>query len=65
IHGTGDDNVFFRHSLRLGEALFRAGRPFELLPLPGLTHQVPDPVVMERQWSLTAEFFRRHLGAPR
>lgn len=65
IHGTGDDNVFFRHSLKLGEALFRAGRPFEMLPLPGLTHQVPDPVVMERQWSLTAEFFRRHLGGPR
>lgn len=65
IHGTGDDNVFFRHSLKLGEALFRAGRPFELLPLPGLTHQVPDPVVMERQWTLTAEFFQRHLGRPK
>ena len=26
VHGTGDDNVFFRHSLRLADALFRAGR---------------------------------------
>jgi dipeptidyl-peptidase-4 len=62
IHGTSDDNVFFRHSLKLAEALFRAGRPFEILPLPGLTHMVPDPVVMERQWRLTAEFFKKHLG---
>ncbi len=61
LHGTGDDNVFFRHSLKLAGALFRAGRPFEILPLPGLTHMVPDPVMMERQWGRTAEFFLRHL----
>lgn len=65
LHGTGDDNVFFRHSLKLANALFRAGKRFEILPLPGLTHMVPDPVVMERQWGLTADFFRRHLGDPR
>ncbi len=36
IHGTADDNVYFRHTLHLAEALFRAGKAFELLPLPGL-----------------------------
>jgi len=25
LHGTADDNVCFRHSLRLTQALFRAG----------------------------------------
>lgn len=65
IHGTSDDNVFFRHSLKLAEALFRAGKPFEILPLSGLTHLVPDPVVMERQWLLTVDFFQRHLGTPK
>ncbi len=65
IHGTGDDNVFFRHSLKLADALFRAGKDFEILPLPGLTHMVPDPLVAERQWTRTAGFFRRHLGSPR
>ena len=64
IHGTADDNVFFLHSLRLAEALFRAGRPFEILPLPGLTHMVPDPVVTERLWARIAGHFRQHLGAP-
>lgn len=50
IHGTADDNVLFFHSLKLSQALFRAGKPHELLPLPGLTHMVPDPVVTERLW---------------
>ncbi len=25
VHGTADDNVYFLHSLRLTDALFRAG----------------------------------------
>lgn len=61
IHGTRDDNVYFRHSLRLADALLRAGRPFEILPLPGFTHMVPDPVIAEQRWRRTAEHFRRHL----
>ena len=47
IHGTRDDNVYFFHSLKLSEALFRANKPFDLLPLPGLTHMVPDPAIKE------------------
>ncbi|MBL9040119.1 MAG: DPP IV N-terminal domain-containing protein [Myxococcales bacterium] len=50
IHGTADDNVLFFHSLKLSQALFRAGKPHELVPLPGLTHMVPDPIVTERLW---------------
>jgi len=64
IHGTADDNVYFRHSLRLASALIREGRDFEILPLPGLTHMVPDPVIMERMWTRTTGFFRKHLGSP-
>lgn len=50
IHGTADDNVLFFHSLKLSAALFRAGKPHELVPLPGLTHMVPDPLMTERLW---------------
>jgi len=64
IHGTADDNVFFRHTLRLTDALFRAGREFELLPLSGSTHMTPDPVVIERKWSRLARFFQQHLAHP-
>jgi dipeptidyl-peptidase-4 len=62
VHGTADDNVYFRHTLRLTDALFRAGKDFELLPLQGLTHMVPDPVVMQRLYGRLALHFRRHLG---
>src|SRR5262245_55300178 len=66
VHGTADDNVYYRHTLKLSDALFRAGRPFEVLPLPGVTHLVTaDPVAFERYWGTAAGFFRRHLGEPR
>ncbi len=64
LHGTADDNVYFRHSLRLVDALFRAGKDFEMVPLSGLTHMVPDPLVMERLHGRIATFFQRHLGRP-
>jgi dipeptidyl-peptidase-4 len=57
IHGTRDDNVYFFHSLKLCEALFRSGRPFELLPLPGLTHMVPDPAVKEALYGRIVDKF--------
>jgi dipeptidyl-peptidase-4 len=66
VHGTADDNVYYRHTLKLADALFRAGKDFEMLPLPGITHMYSaDPVVMERLWARTAGFFKTHLGAPK
>jgi dipeptidyl-peptidase 4 len=62
VHGTADDNVYFFHSLKLADALFRAGRPFDFLPLAGVTHQVPTPVTRERLWQQTTWFLLRHLG---
>jgi dipeptidyl-peptidase 4 len=61
VHGTADDNVYFRHTLRLTDALFRAGKDFEVLPLPSLTHMVPDPIVTERLWTRIAKHFQKHL----
>ncbi|HZI09393.1 MAG TPA: S9 family peptidase, partial [Myxococcus sp.] len=61
IHGTADDNVYFFHTLKLSDALFRAGKPHELLPLSGLTHMVPDPLVTERQWERVMDHFKRNL----
>ncbi|HEY2411467.1 MAG TPA: DPP IV N-terminal domain-containing protein [Pirellulaceae bacterium] len=64
IHGTADDNVYFMHSLKMTEALFRAGREFEFLPLAGFTHMVPEPNVTIRLNSRIAAFFKQHLGEP-
>jgi dipeptidyl-peptidase 4 len=61
IHGTTDDNVYFTHSLVLSQALFRAGKLFEFLPLAGFTHMVPDPVVSRALALRKIAFFRTHL----
>jgi dipeptidyl-peptidase 4 len=61
IHGTADDNVYFRHSLKLIDQLERGGRTFEFLPLKGSTHMVLDPVLRREIEMRTAKFFRDHL----
>jgi dipeptidyl-peptidase 4 len=63
VHGTADDNVYYRHTLRLTDALLRAGRDFEVMPLPGVTHMVnADPTVYDRYMSRATAFFQKHLG---
>jgi dipeptidyl-peptidase-4 len=61
IHGTADDNVYFSHSCKLASALTHAGRSFEFLPLPGVTHQVGDPLLRQRVAERTAAFLLSHL----
>ncbi|WP_338057901.1 S9 family peptidase [Streptomyces abyssalis] len=48
VHGTADDNVAFAHTLRMSAALLAAGREHSVLPLPGQSHIVGDPVTAER-----------------
>src|SRR6202035_1760971 len=64
VHGTADDNVYFRHTLKLTDALFRAGRDFEVLPLSDMEHRVTDPVMMENLYARIVRFFKKHLGEP-
>ena len=60
IHGLTDDNVYFQHSVQLAEALFRAGKPFNFLPLLG-THMVSEPVLRLRLQTRIMEFFDHEL----
>jgi dipeptidyl-peptidase 4 len=62
LHGTADDNVWVSHGLALADALFRAGRPVELVPVAGATHMLPEPLTTARRWERTAAFFRERLG---
>ena len=61
IHGTGDDNVYFLHALKLAEALVRAGRPFDFLPITG-THMVADPIESAHLHAREAAFLLEGLG---
>ncbi len=60
IHGLTDDNVYFQHTLQLADALFMAGKPYELLPMLG-THMVNDPLVKLRQQTRIIDFLNREL----
>ncbi|MEV7443573.1 prolyl oligopeptidase family serine peptidase [Streptomyces sp. NPDC091204] len=61
ITGLADDNVHPSHTLRLSQALTDAGRPHQLLALPGITHMTPNGT-REKLMALELEFFRRELG---
>ncbi len=60
IHGVTDDNVYFQHTIKMIRALFAAGKPYELVLLPG-THQLPDPALRSRLDQREEEFFAREL----
>ena len=61
IHGLTDDNVYFVNSFKLTEALLKAGKPYDLLLLPG-THLLSDPLLRTRVDEARAGFLARHLG---
>jgi len=60
IHGVTDDNVYFEHTLKMIRALFAAGKPYELVLLPG-THQLPDPVLRSNLDQREVGFFDKAL----
>ena len=60
IHGQTDDNVYFVNTSLLTDALLRAGRPYDLLLLPG-THLLSDPVLRARVDEARADFLAAHL----
>jgi dipeptidyl-peptidase-4 len=65
IHGLADTNVFPAHTLRLSSALLAAGRPHEVLLLPGAGHQAPNEEIAEKLLWHQVRFMQRHLGVDR
>jgi dipeptidyl-peptidase-4 len=63
MHGLADDNVFPASTLRLSSALLAAGRPHEVLLLPGVGHHALGTPVTENLLQHQARFLQRHLGA--
>ncbi len=61
IHGTADDNVYFAHALQMSDALFRAGKAHEFIPLAGFTHMVSEPAVTRRMYERMVRFFHEHV----
>jgi dipeptidyl-peptidase-4 len=62
IHGMIDENVHFRHTARLIAALVEAGRPLEVLPLPGERHGTRATETRLYVAERAAAFFEDALG---
>ena len=62
IHGMLDENVHFRHSARLANALILSGKEFQFLPMPDSRHGARK--VDDRKYiaDRTSAFFQKHLG---
>jgi dipeptidyl-peptidase-4 len=60
MHGLTDDNVYFQNTVKLTQALITAGKPYNLLLLPG-THLLPDPLLRARVDESRADFLKAHL----
>ncbi len=62
VHGTHDVAVPFSHAMKMIDALTRAGKPYDLIVLPGWGHWYPDTEVWER-YRLEAyrRYFQEHL----
>ncbi len=61
VHGLIDENVHFRHTARLINALIRARKPYELLLFPDERHtprSLADRIYMEER---VRDFFRENL----
>jgi dipeptidyl-peptidase-4 len=63
VHGLADPKVLPVHTLRLSDALLAAGRPHEVLLLPGAGHQPIGTDVTAGLLGHQARFLRRHLAA--
>jgi dipeptidyl-peptidase-4 len=61
MHGLTDDNVYFENTVKLTQALITAGKPYNLLLLPG-THLLPDPLLRARVSETRAAFLTAHLA---
>jgi dipeptidyl-peptidase-4 len=61
VHGVTDDNVHFQNTMQLTLALLKAGKPYELLLLPG-THMLADELLRARETERQMDFFAEHLG---
>ena len=60
MHGTSDVNVPFSNTVRMVAALTRAGKPYELLVLPGQGHDI-SPESLAYDLEAIRRYFQEHL----
>jgi dipeptidyl aminopeptidase/acylaminoacyl peptidase len=62
VHGTSDPTAHFQNTMKLADALIRAGKPYDLLVMPGQGHGLwarSEHVVYWRE--AVRRYFQEHL----
>ncbi len=63
VHGTGDDNVHFQHTLQMVGALEEANKQFRLRIYPGGQHGISGPTAQVNLFRMITDFLAHELDA--
>jgi dipeptidyl-peptidase 4 len=63
VHGTGDDNVHFAHSMHLAHELQQRGKSFEIMVYPEKKHGIKGSETQLHLYRLLTNFIVKHIGA--
>jgi dipeptidyl-peptidase-4 len=61
LHGSSDDNVHCSNTLQLADALYKAGKHFELMIYPAKAHDLKGPETRFHVYETIARFFLENL----
>jgi dipeptidyl-peptidase-4 len=61
VHGTGDDNVHFQNTIQMANALIYAGKQFQVMMYPRMTHGITGPVPRSHLYHMIQDHFARYL----
>jgi dipeptidyl-peptidase-4 len=61
VHGTSDDNVHFQNSIKMIDALIKAGKPFQLMVYPNKTHSISGQDARVHLFNMIENHFEREL----
>jgi len=61
VHGTSDDNVHFQNSIKMIDALIKAGKQFRLMIYPNKTHSISGQDARVHLFTMIEDHFEREL----
>ncbi|MGF1636248.1 MAG: S9 family peptidase [Cyclobacteriaceae bacterium] len=61
IHGTGDDNVHFQHTIELQDALIKSNKQFETFIYPNRNHSISGGNTRHHMYLKMTDFLKRSL----
>lgn len=64
IHGSGDDNVHYQHSVAMADALIEQNVPFQLMMYPNRNHGIYGGNTRQHLYTTIRDFFMQQFDLP-